>query len=474
MRTVTRLGVGAARLIPLFDAIRAEAGVDAATPEEARREALDSAAEADPPHVADGRADATEVPFVTVDPSGARDLDQAVHLERLRAGHRVRYAIADVGAHVIPGGALDRLAHARGVTVYCPDARVGLHPREMSEAHASLLPGQRTKAVVWTFDVLADGSIDRVSLERAWVRSQRQYAYRDLVRPTDDESRALVEHFAEVGRARRGMVRSQGGVTLPKPSQEVEALGDRFVLRLEAGRPLEDDNAQISLATGMAGASLMIAGGAGVLRTMPVADDGAITRLRAQARALGVAWTADQTYADVLESLDYDAPATAAFLDAATALFRGASWMPFDLAADGAALPDPLQHGALGAPYSHVTAPLRRLVDRYAAEAALASARGRAVPAWARAGLAAAADDTAAGSRRAGDVERRCIDAVESAVLRNRVGDEFEGVGLDDRTVQLVDPPVVARCEGDVRPGALQPVRLVRAEPPLPPQFATI
>ncbi|MDN4481734.1 RNB domain-containing ribonuclease [Demequina muriae] len=473
MRTVTRLGAGADQLIPLFEAIRADAGVDVSTPDEARREALDSATELDPPHVADGRSDATDLPFVTVDPPGSRDLDQAVHIERMRAGHRVRYAIADVGAHVVPGGALDRLAHARGVTIYCPDTRVSLHPREMSEAHASLLPGQRTKAVVWTFDVLADGSIGGVALERAWVRSRRQYAYRELASSTDAESRDLVARLAEVGQARRRMVRSQGGVTLPKPSQEVVPVGDRFVLRLEAGRPLEDDNAQVSLATGMVGASLMIAGGAGVLRTMPAADAGAVTRLRAQAGALGVRWRKGQDYSDVLESLDHGAPETAAFLDAATVLFRGADWSAFDLAHDGAALPDPVTHGALGAPYSHVTAPLRRLVDRYAAEAALASARGREVPAWARAGLAAAADDTAAGSRRAGDVERRCVHAVESAVLRTRVGETFEGVGLDDRTVQLVDPPVVARCEGDVQPGVLQRVRLVSAAPPDPPRFVT-
>ncbi|MGH3651130.1 MAG: RNB domain-containing ribonuclease, partial [Acidimicrobiia bacterium] len=48
--------------------------------------------------------DLTGVPFVTIDPPGARDLDQALHLERRDSGYRVRYAIADVGAFVSPGG----------------------------------------------------------------------------------------------------------------------------------------------------------------------------------------------------------------------------------------------------------------------------------------------------------------------------------------------------------------------------------
>ena len=49
--------------------------------------------------------DATDIPFVTIDPVGARDLDQAFFLERLGQGYLVRYAIADVSAFVRPGGA---------------------------------------------------------------------------------------------------------------------------------------------------------------------------------------------------------------------------------------------------------------------------------------------------------------------------------------------------------------------------------
>ena len=94
------------------------------------------------------RHDATHLPLVTIDPEGARDIDQAVHLESSPQGQRIYYAIADVGAHVVPGGALDRDTRDRVETIYCPDKRVGLHPPQMSEGFASLLPGQRTKAVL--------------------------------------------------------------------------------------------------------------------------------------------------------------------------------------------------------------------------------------------------------------------------------------------------------------------------------------
>src|SRR3954454_10516846 len=52
-----------------------------------------------------------DVPFVTTDPPGSRDLDQALHIERRGDGHRVRYALADVGAFGARGGVLARATH---------------------------------------------------------------------------------------------------------------------------------------------------------------------------------------------------------------------------------------------------------------------------------------------------------------------------------------------------------------------------
>ena len=52
-------------------------------------------------------ADQTEVEFVTMDPPGSTDLDQAFFIERDGSGWRVLYAIADVPAFVAPGGAID-------------------------------------------------------------------------------------------------------------------------------------------------------------------------------------------------------------------------------------------------------------------------------------------------------------------------------------------------------------------------------
>ena len=150
-----------------------EVGVPAAFPEQVAREA--EAARA----AADGR-ERVEIPFVTVDPPGSKDLDQALHIARRGDGFRVSYAIADVAALVPAAGPLDVEAHARGVTVYAPDAKAPLYPPVLSEGSGSLLARQWRPAVLWTIDLDAAGEQTAVDVRRAEVMSTAQHTYTDL------------------------------------------------------------------------------------------------------------------------------------------------------------------------------------------------------------------------------------------------------------------------------------------------------
>ena len=87
-----------------FDSIRDELGIPASYPAPAVAEAAEVAAVGLaqlPKEVAD-----EDIPFVTVDPVGSMDLDQAVHLARDGDGYLVHYAIADVASFVPPDGEL--------------------------------------------------------------------------------------------------------------------------------------------------------------------------------------------------------------------------------------------------------------------------------------------------------------------------------------------------------------------------------
>ncbi len=441
-----------------FAAIRAEHEV----PESFDAAALAEAEAAATGWSAEGRTDLTAVPFVTLDPAGSRDLDQALHLERDGSGYRVRYAIADVAAFVTPGGALDRAVRERALTVYCPDERVGLHPPVLSEGAASLLPGCDRPAVVWDLHLDADGEPRATTVHRAVVRSTAQLDYASQQAALDAGTASdQMTLLTEVGELRMALERARGGVSLGRPEQEVVPVPGGWTLAYRSPAPIEEHNAQISLLTGMTAARMMLEVGVGVLRTMPAADAEDLRRLRRRALALGVAWPDGAAYVDVLAAVDRRRPEVAAFLTAAVGLFRGAAWQPFD-----GTPPADVVHGAVAAPYAHVTAPLRRLVDRYGTEVCLAAQDGVEPPAWVTEGLVGLGEAMATGARRAAAVDRACTDLVEAAVLAPHVGEEFDGVALDARTVQLTQPAVVARTvEDDLPPGRTVRVRVDAADP---------
>ena len=131
------------------------------------------------------RRDATDVALVTIDPEGSRDLDQAVGIERRPDGWRVRYAIADVAAWVVPGGAIDQEARARTQTFYAPDRRTPLHPPSLGEGAGSLLPDGPRPAVLWTIDVDGSGETTAIDVARAMVRSRSQLTYTEVQRSVD-------------------------------------------------------------------------------------------------------------------------------------------------------------------------------------------------------------------------------------------------------------------------------------------------
>ena len=124
--------------------------------------------------------DRIAIPFITIDPPGSMDLDQAVHLEARGTGTRVRYAIAAVGRLVEPGSALDAEIRARGVTVYGPGHSFPLHPRVLSADAASLLPGAVRSAYVWTIDLDDAGAPVAARVELARVRSVARFTYAEV------------------------------------------------------------------------------------------------------------------------------------------------------------------------------------------------------------------------------------------------------------------------------------------------------
>lgn len=440
-----------------LDQLRAELGLPTGFPPEVSAAAEQAVAEHDVGRSAE-HVDRTDLPFVTLDPEGAVDLDQAFVLEAGNGDELVlRYAIADVGWFVQTGDPLDREAWTRGTTMYLPDGKVPLYPSVLSEHAASLLPDGPRPSVVFTVRIGVDGTPVLDGVERAVVRSRAKLAY-DAV--SDADLSPLLPEFARrmtAGDARRGAAR------VDAPEQQVVADDGGFRLEVRPRLVSEERNAALSLATNLAVADALLAAHTGLFRVMAEPDERAVARLRHTASAMGVAWHRGESLADVERRLDPTAARDAAFMLAIRRAGGGASYVPYT---EGA-VP---WHAAMAATYAHATAPLRRLADRYVVLAALDVANGRQVRDDVAAAFTALPDVMATADALGNRIDRNVVDLAEAVVLRGREGQVFEAVVTDEDErgvrIQLRDPAVVARASAShVNPGDEVRVRLVEADP---------
>jgi exoribonuclease R len=135
-------------------------------------------------------------------------------------------------------------------------------------------------------------------------------------------------------------------------------------------------------------------------------------------------------------------------------------------------VPQQPEHSAIASTYAHVTAPLRRLCDRFANEVLLALSAGRTPPAWAVEALDELPSLMGRARTRDRNLERAIVDYVEAVALERSVGRTFSAVVTDvdherDRgRIQLFDPAVVAHLPATgLTLGESLQVRLTHADP---------
>jgi exoribonuclease R len=458
-----------------LDAIRAELGIVEAFDADASHEAEVAARRgpALPPDVADDRAwvDRRDLELIAIDPPGSRDLDQAYTAERTADGYRVWYAIADVAAFVHPGGALETASLERGVTLYAPDRRASLHPVAINEHAASLLPGADRPSCLWRIDLDDTGELVDAHLERATVRVRHAMSYRDAQAEIDGPgTRDGLTLLRTIGALRQDLETARGAVSLTLPSQEIIATDGGHRLVYDQSLPVEGWNAQISLLTGIAAAQIMVDAGIGLLRTLPPPDDDTIAELRRTALGLRVDWPADEPYAERVRRLDPDVGAEVALAVRAARLLRGAGYVAFTSAGE---IPDQRDHSAIASTYAHVTAPLRRVCDRYANEVLMALCAGTTPPAWAVDTLTELPSIMGKARTREGNLDRTMVDYIESVVLADALGDHFDATVVNHRhrgddlqaVIQLADPAVISTLRPAPPLGTTLQVRLVEVDP---------
>ncbi|WP_432255260.1 ribonuclease R [Limimaricola sp. AA108-03] len=206
-----------------------------------------------------GRTDLRELPLITIDPSDARDHDDAVLAQPDDApdnegGHILWVAIADVAHYVTPGSELDREARKRGNSTYFPDRVVPMLPDRLSGDLCSLHEGVPRAVIAVRIRIDANGEKIGHRFERALMRSAASMSYEEAQsaidgQPTDRAATMLDEVlrplWAAYGALKKARERRQPlELDLPERRIELNEMGQvtsiSFKDRLDAHRLIEE------------------------------------------------------------------------------------------------------------------------------------------------------------------------------------------------------------------------------------------
>jgi len=423
-------------------------GFDGRVEEEAERAAGEAAAGAaggsPAPH------DLRDLVTFTVDPASARDFDDAISAEDLGDGRtRVWVHIADVSAHVRPGGALDREAYRRATSVYVPGAVEPMLPTALSNRACSLVPGEDRLAVSVEME-MAGAEVRRAAFHRSLIRSDARLDYERVdaafagQAPAEEPwagPLALARAVAAALEARRHE-RHALSVDSPEPEFEFDSDGNvagmRGVAQTESHRLIE----HLMIAANEQVATLLES------RKMPALyrvhekpDPEAVKRLLSQLFSLGVATPpapdpmsasqAEEIVGEASELVERHVRRAGRGRAALTSLvlrsLRQAHYSPRNIG-----------HAGLRSPrYCHFTSPIRRYPD-LVCHRALLSAIGAGEEAPLASGLAEAGAWTSDRERDAQRLERDADDVARAFLLeRERFGGGLERA-FDGEVVGLV------------------------------------
>ncbi|XP_059630776.1 DIS3-like exonuclease 2 [Cornus florida] len=138
------------------------------------------------------RRDLRNLCIFTIDPPSARDLDDALSVERLSNGiFRVGVHIADASYFVLPDTALDIEAQVRSTSIYMLQRKLPMLPSLLSENIASLNPGVDRLAFSIFWDINSSGEILDRWIGRTVIRSCCKFSY--------DNAQDIIDGLVDVG-----------------------------------------------------------------------------------------------------------------------------------------------------------------------------------------------------------------------------------------------------------------------------------
>ena len=174
-----------------------------------------------------GRVDLRDQHIVTIDGSDAKDLDDAISVEKVSSGYRVGVHIADVSYYVREGSPLDQEARERGTSVYLVDRVIPMLPVRLSNGIASLNPHVARLTLSAWIELDAKGQVIKTDFGRSVIATRHRLTYEGVNRvlageaEADDPLRTLLTAAREVRDLRYHLRTKRGAVDFDLPEPRV-------------------------------------------------------------------------------------------------------------------------------------------------------------------------------------------------------------------------------------------------------------
>jgi ribonuclease R len=455
----------------VLEALMLDRGLRRAFPRRVEEDAAELAAQpaVDPP-----RRDLTGLPTFTIDPVTARDYDDAISAQREGDAIRVWVHIADVGAYVRPGGAIEAEGYRRATSVYVPGAVEPMLPPALSNEACSLVPGAERLAVTVEMELVGP-DVRSVAFHRSRIRSDARLTYEQVDRVYAGEERAeepwaeplaLAREVAAAlteWRGRRGALAVESSEPSFRFDDDGHVVAVEYEEQTESHRTIEQ---------------LMVRANEQVAEYLAERKLPTLYRIHERPEPQSIKWLAAQ-----LETLDVPTPPLPEHLspqqaaDAAGEISklvdqhvrrtgrgrRALTSLVLRSLKQATYSPHNVGHAGLqSSRYCHFTSPIRRYPD-LVAHRALMSSLGLDEVAPRAAELEEAGEHCSAREREAMKIERGADDVCMCFLLERRLHDEGWDAPFDGEIVSLVGGGAFVRFGDEGFEGFL-PARALRGE----------
>lgn len=380
----------------------------------------------------EGHEDRTGLHVFTIDPSDARDHDDALSIEGAAEGlWEVGIHIADVSLFVPRGGVLDAEALRRGTSVYLVDRVVPMLPHVLSSDMCSLRP-EEDRAAVSLFVVLDHkAQIRSHRFERTRIRSRHRLDYEEVQdvldggASIDRRTDADLRQLSALAKAIRRKRTQRGSLNFDLPEARV-VLGERGIpvdiqktVHLESHELIEDF---MLLANEIVGREAAKKGLPIPYRVHEPPSSDRLDELRRFLGTLGYSLPKRRPQAKDLQKVLDEAEGKPEANLVSTVVLRSMTQARYR--------PENLGHFGLGADtYTHFTSPIRRYPDLMVHRVVVMGlVEGRRIPEeWGGPELASAAEQSSFRERLAADAERDSIALKKAEFMEQHLGEEFLG-----------------------------------------------